>query len=149
MRAIDTDPFDQIFSHTDFSGVTRHFNATAIIRAISYRRITPNFATLDLIPSVIDTIEKHHGVDQVHLDRLTDDMLSSPILIAEFNDGANLVIDGNHRIVKRFKKGFKTVDAVIVNEPDWTPYLVTDVDRRYSFADVCEAIDKRPAISYS
>lgn len=136
MRVLDGHPFDQIFTHTDENGVTRHFNCGAIMRAIAQRKITPDFATVDIPESVYQHIQANHGIEEDHLSSITIKMLESPALLAHFDEGSDLLIDGSHRLVKRYRQGLRTIEVLVVQEKDWTPYLVTDIDQTYTLEEV-------------
>lgn len=119
-------PLDEIFSHEDLEGVTRHFNATAMTRAVLNATLTPTFSNLALYEDLVNHIKSHHGVEPDHLQHV-DKHIDNPILLVEFADQTNLVVDGNHRIVKRWMLGKMDVDAAIFKPGQWEPFLVTDM----------------------
>lgn len=119
-------PVDELFSHEDTDGVTRHFNASAMTRSVLAGTTTPTYATLALYPDLVASIEANHGVEQDHLEKVAGS-LDTIILLVEFTDGSNLVVDGNHRIVKRWREGLRDVKAAIFKPGQWEPFLVTDV----------------------
>lgn len=127
MKTEDCGMLDQIFSHVDGQGAVRHFNTTAITNAILSRVLAPDFATLLLTPSVVSHIEQNHGIEPGHLNKIPDEALNRPVLLAMFRDNTSLVIDGNHRIVKRYRIGKTTVDALVITEAQWLPFLVVDM----------------------
>lgn len=126
MNMLDCHPMDEIFSHEDATGVTRHFNSTALIRWLVSRENPPVAHRLDLDADLVAHIERNHGVEQGHLKNVTD--LETPILLVVFEDSTNLVVDGNHRIVKRWREGHKTVLACILHPGEWEHCLVTDLE---------------------
>jgi len=127
MLIYDCLPTDELFSHEDLHGATRHFNASAMTRAVLANTVTPVFETLALYDDLVAHIEKFHGVEEPHLANLGSS-INNPIIVVEFPDGDNLVVDGNHRVVKRWRLGLKTVPAAIFKPGQWEPFLVTGVD---------------------
>lgn len=126
MKMMDCHPLDEIFSHEDTEGVTRHFNATQMVRAIVNHQINPIMAVLDLYEDLVRHLIANHGIEEDHLHQIGS-TLDSPILLVEFADGTNLIVDGNHRVVKRWQEGLKTVTAAILKPGVWEPYLVEDM----------------------
>ena len=126
MHILECHPMDQLFSHEDMTNVTRHFNTSAMGRAVVNGTVKPEYHTMDLYEDLVDSVEQYHGVEQDHIDKVVE-TIDHPILLVRFTDGSNLIVDGNHRIVKRWRMGLKTVVAAIFNPGQWEQFLVTDV----------------------
>lgn len=118
---------DEIFSHEDNEGVTRHFNPSAMLRAIIDLKVFPICQMIDLSTDLVESIESNHGVEQDRLDKILD-RLDNPIVIIKFEDQTHLVIDGNHRVVKRWRLGKDDAPAFIFEPGQWEDFLVTDMD---------------------
>jgi hypothetical protein len=136
VRTLDGHPTDEIFSHTDEDGVTRHWNTSAMVRAVFERKVKPAHGECDINGSLVAHILSNHGVEEANLAQLPDKVLDIPVVLAQFTDGTSLLIDGNHRVVKRWRKGLKKVHAMIFSEEQWKPFLLTDVDREYKIEEV-------------
>jgi hypothetical protein len=141
MRPTDCHPMDQIFNHTDPQGVTRHFNASAMTRAILSRKVAPTLMQFELDEHTAKHIEANHGIEEKHLATIDDKMLESPVIMVHFEDGSDLIVDGSHRVVKRWRNGLRTVDAVLFMPGQWEPFLV-DFGVDLSLRDITTAIDK-------
>lgn len=132
MKLADMMPSDQIFTHTDLDdGSIRHFNPDAIIRAIRESKIVPYVETLNLYQDLIDFLRSNHGVEEDHLQRI-DHKLEDPILVAYFGpleeNIVNLIIDGSHRVVRRWDKGLRDVPAILLSQEQWEPYLIEGLE---------------------
>jgi len=156
MKLKDIHPLDQIFSHQDCdeAKTMRHFNASAITRAIVQGKINPYPAKdLNLYPELVQGIRDNHGIEPDHLERI-DNKLHHPILIAVFGPledpaSQNLVIDGSHRVVRRWDKGMRTVDAFMLTPDQWEPYLIEDYDedQLLSLPELLEYMARKPSRS--
>lgn len=124
MQIHDCRPLDEIFSHEDLDGVTRHFNTSAMVRGVMHSKVTPLYRSIDLSESLVAYIEKNHGVEQSHLSNV-EHTIDNPVVLVEFEDGTSLVVDGNHRIVKRWRKGLKSATAMVFKPDQWAEFLVT------------------------
>lgn len=133
MHAINVLPSDEVFSHTSPDGVVRHFNTSAMVRALFQRKVTPACAVCPLTEGLVSHIRKNHGVEEHHLSSV-DSKLDTPILLVEFETGETLLVDGNHRVVRRWDKGFKTVDVVIFKPGQWEAFLIVGFDEIMSVA---------------
>ena len=125
MRMAECGPLDQIFSHEDLDGVVRHFNASAMLRGVVREVVPATFYRITLEEELIDHLVSNHGIEEHHLDRALD--LEEPVLMVEFSDGKSLVIDGNHRLVKRWRLGKKVASAAVVAPGNWEKFLVVDL----------------------
>lgn len=126
MDCLDIDEYDQIFTHTDLEGITRHFNATALWTAILKKQCPANYAVVDLFEELVEALRKNHGIDTEHLKKVAKDekRIEEPILVVHIGDD-QLIIDGSHRVVARWDNGKKDQPAVFVDEPHWHPFLIT------------------------
>jgi hypothetical protein len=141
LRPIDCHPMDQIFTHTDPAGVTRHFNASMMTRAVLARQVTPDLGEFELTDELGGHVAANHGIEEHHLETITDKMLESPVLMVHFEDGTDLIVDGSHRLVKKWRRGDKTVHALVFMPGQWERFLV-DFGRDLSLTEIKTAIDK-------
>lgn len=142
MKVLDCGPTDELFTHIDKHGVTRHWNTSAMVRAVFERKVQPHLAECDLTQGLIDHILQHHGVEERSLATLPEKVLEIPVVLAQFADGTSLLVDGNHRVVRRWRKGLKKVHAMVFSEDQWTPFLVTDVGAEYPVEVVADGLRK-------
>lgn len=71
-----------------------------------FRRIT-----LDVIPEIYDLVLLGRGIEEAHLKTLSAERLEEPGLGIHFDDGAFVLVDGNHRLVERYRRGLKSIDV--------------------------------------
>lgn len=141
MDALECLPSDELFTHTDTDGTVRHFNTTAMARAIASRKLRPNYATVGLYQELVEVLLKNHGVEEENLKRILydNDRLAVPIFVALFRDRPDdyttLVIDGAHRVVARWRRGLRTIDALFFEPEQWEPFLVTGFDVPHRIGD--------------
>jgi hypothetical protein len=136
VRTLDGHPTDEIFTHTDLQGVTRHWNTSAMVRAVFQRKVKPSLVNCPLTEDLIQHIEQNHGVEEPNISQLPDKVLDIPVVLVHFEDGQDLLVDGNHRVVKRWRKGLRNVDALLFQPKDWEPFLLTDVGRECKIEEV-------------
>lgn len=126
MQALLLKPTDQVFTHRDpDTGEFRHFNASEISRAITRGDIVPVKVKAKIPTSLAKHLEKNGGIEKDGLERAAS-RINVPILIAEFDDGQSMIIDGNHRTLVRYQLGYDWVYAYVLSQEQWTPYLLTD-----------------------
>jgi hypothetical protein len=142
VKVFDGHPTDEIFSHTDLQGVTRHWNTSAMVRAVFQRRVKPSLVNCPLTEDLIQHIEQNHGVEEPNIAQLPDKVLEIPVVLVHFDDGSDLLVDGNHRVVKRWRKGLRDVNAMLFQPKDWEPFLLTDIDHEYGVNDAGEFLKK-------
>src|SRR5574337_769114 len=73
--------------------------------------IEPDFAE--------NCIAKARGVDMDRINSLTKERLSEPVIGCTLTDGSVLLVDGNHRYMRRYLDGYKTVDYFLFPESLW------------------------------
>lgn len=114
---------DQVFSyHIYEENKWYHFNASKVLKAIKSGKLVPDNVKVDLNDECISHIIDKGGVDLVHAENLTTEQLKVPVLIVKHFNG-DIIIDGNHRMVKWFNLGLKEGMAYMLKWEDITPYL--------------------------
>lgn len=134
MDALECLHADEIFTHTDDdeAQTVRHFNTSAMARAIRDRKLAPGYNTVTLYKELVISLMENHGVELVNVQRilLDNDRLAVPIFVALFPprapqpDPPTLIIDGAHRVVARWMRGLRDVDALFFTPEQWAPFLV-------------------------
>ncbi len=130
----DTRMTDQIFEFKDEHGVTTCWNTSRIERAIGRREYEPELRRMRLDRALVDLVLRDRGVEEPHLITLTTKRLLRPILLCvdmepDINEPGKLcerhiIIDGNHRIVGRWRSGLDTVDAWMCHRADLVRFEV-------------------------
>jgi hypothetical protein len=115
----------EIFTHHNpETGRARSWNATAMF---DYAVHFPNQiqrVTLDIEPHIVEVCRTKRGVEQWKLDRLRDPYLSFPIVMAELESRTHLMVDGNHRYVRRSEIGYSSIQAYVFSLGQWERFLV-------------------------
>jgi hypothetical protein len=144
MKVFDGHPMDQIFTHVDPAGVTRHFNASAILRDLLKKKLIEHarYQEVELTADLVKHVEDNHGIEQDHIERISEADTLLPIMLACFDDGTQCCIDGNHRIVKRWRMGKTTIPAIWIDQKGWEPYLITDMEELFPIEVAVPFLDK-------
>ncbi len=108
----------QIFSHCSLpEGVYRHFDVGCLIRMA---RTAPPFTYATIAVRLLDEdaarIASCSGIERPHLDRLKTHRLQEPGIMVLMPDGTTILVDGNHRYVRRWQMGLKTMSFVRFTE---------------------------------
>ena len=75
--------------------------------------------TVDLLPEQVDHVRRLNGVEPARLLQLTTKQLEVPGLFLKMPGGSDLLVDGNHRYVRRFDLGLPSMRFVQLHEPMW------------------------------
>jgi len=82
-------------------------------------------------PQSIYILDEHYehvmangGVEEWKISRLDESHRDRPVLFAHMDDGTDLLIDGNHRIARRYRDGHRDALAYILPRGFWLPYQV-------------------------
>lgn len=113
---IKIDRKDEMFTHHNKdTGEVLHFAITAMNTFVErYGLVNGMRATnINNEPSLIERLRKDFGIEQPRLDSLTPELIERPVLIVEWGDGTSTIVDGNHRVVRRFELGMEKTKAII------------------------------------
>jgi hypothetical protein len=115
---------DQMFSHHDpDDGRLRHFHIPKLKRLIAQNKLP--LATFPVNLEEVDFVLANRPIDETHLaQRISDEFLNEPGIICLFPDGSQLIVDGNHRFVKRGRLGLSSMDFWLVPEEIWQKSLL-------------------------
>jgi hypothetical protein len=114
---------DQVFSYYHGNKLM-HFNASLLARLHKsmpgeFRRIT-----LDITQGEYDLCMQHRGVEEPKVAGLPARQLREPGYGVMFEDGSFTIIDGHHRLVRRFRGGVRVMDFWVTDETIWRHCLV-------------------------
>jgi hypothetical protein len=121
------DHTNQVFSHVDNDdGTERHFHIPKLQRLADEKVKGVELIEFGIIAPHVQFVIDNRGVDEFHInERLTDDMLEKPGLMCAWPDGTQLVVDGNHRYVARFRRGKPHMAFWVFPEAVWRRSLLT------------------------
>jgi hypothetical protein len=100
---VDFDTNDQVFSHRGTDGTCRSYHIASLqaFTGIAER------ITIALTQSDVYVVIRQYGIEIEHLERIQPTQLRQPGLMVSFDDGTDLIVDGNHRLVKRYQTGLR------------------------------------------
>lgn len=145
MRAIEfsLEQGDQVFSYWLDKELV-HFNVSLLHRV---RKVAPEFFRLIDIPlteEIYDLCIKHRGIEEPRVERLCGKHLREPGYVALWNTDKQIpdytVVDGHHRIVRRYRGGVRTMSFWASDEFIWRQILMPEylLDMERVMADLPE-----------
>jgi hypothetical protein len=114
---------DQVFSyHADDKML--HFNVSLLHRMRKqvpgrFRRIT-----MDLDQTTYDLCINHRGIEENKVRALQPASLRDPGYGVILEDDSFVMVDGHHRLVRRFRGGVRVMDFWVTDKPIWQHCLV-------------------------
>jgi hypothetical protein len=104
------DPTNQVFNHKDLAGVWRHYHINTLKFIVSDPRTRAKAVEIGLEAHNIQHVMETSGIEVEHFDRITPEFLEQPGIVVHFpTEDSHLVVDGNHRYVRRFQLGYPTM----------------------------------------
>lgn len=67
------------------------------------------------------------GVEPPHALRLPETALEAPAMVGQWGDSDHILIDGAHRLWRRWKRGDKEFPAYVVPEALWRMFTISDM----------------------
>jgi hypothetical protein len=125
---------DQIYSHQSNSGLDkglwRHFHIATMVEMV--KRHPDQFTLLEVLLVADDAtfILNNAGVERGYLSKLTADQLNQPGLMCLLPDGSSILVDGNHRYVRRFFDRCETMGF----------WQFTEAQARYALLDIPDSV---------
>lgn len=114
---------DQVFSY--YRGETMlHFNATLLARL--HKQMPNEFVriTMDIGQDEYDLCMAHRGIEEPKVEGLRPRDLREPGYGVLFAEGDFTIIDGHHRLVRRYRGGVRTMDFWVCDHHVWSHCLV-------------------------
>lgn len=120
------DPTNQVFSHIDDEdGTERHFHIPKLQQLADQRLPGVELVEFEIIEPHVQFIITNRGIDEYHVnERLKNADLDQPGLMCSWPDGSQLVVDGNHRYVARFRRGKPFMAFWVFPERVWRRALL-------------------------
>jgi len=114
--------YTHCFSSTDNCKMCWDIDKARLI--IQYKKIPVQRLQVDLLASSVSEA----GINRSYLKKASAN--NEPIIVAYLNMFEKMVIlDGNHRVMSRYKKGFKEIDAYVLKPHDHYFALIDDRSR--------------------
>lgn len=114
---------DQVFSYYHDNKML-HFNATLLARL--HAAMKPEFKriTMDITEAEYDLCMKHRGIEEDKVQRLSPTNLREPGYAVFFEDGLFTIVDGHHRLVRRYRGGVRVMDFWVCFPEVWQACLI-------------------------
>lgn len=110
------------------TGEVMHF---AVTRFNTYLTALPfPVRPIALTKELVLHLAARNGVEPEHLERLPPSRLDDPCLLIESTNDTHMVVDGSHRIIKRFMLGEQVAPAWLVPGRIWRRFLIEGVPGR-------------------
>ena len=107
------DHSQQVFSHrSDSDGIVRHWDVSLLhefCRCTGRGHSTPHKTKIRIKQEQARFLLQYSGVEQPHLIRLSADRLREPGILVMLPDDTGIIVDGNHRYVRRWQLGFRSM----------------------------------------
>lgn len=116
---------DQVFSYYHGGGDEMlHFNVSLLARLhkqmpAEFRRIT-----MDIGQAEYDLCMGHRGIEEPKVAKLSPKSLREPGYGCLFDEGSFTIVDGHHRLVRRFRGGVRVMDFWVSPRMIWEHCLV-------------------------
>lgn len=123
ISGLDHWPTDQIFSYY-YQDQMLHFNATLLARI---REVMPKQfgkISMDIEQDVYDMIMQHRGIEEPKVERLSPKSLREPGYGVILPDNSFVMVDGHHRLVRRYRGGLRTMVMFVTDKQIWQHCLV-------------------------
>lgn len=113
---------EEVFRWTDASATRWLFLAGRLNAAIDADPdIMGEPITVEIQPHQYRHVIDCNGVEAWKLSRLDLAHRDKPVLFADMGDGTHVLIDGNHRVARRWQDGLRDVAAYLVPRSFWHP----------------------------
>jgi len=107
----------QVFSHVEaLTGIQRHYDVAKLYKIILANLPGADYATVGITDTDAKFILANSGIEQLRLRRLTPAQINEPGIIIHLPDNTDIIVDGNHRLVRRWQLGFATMNFYILGE---------------------------------
>ena len=102
-----------------------HIASRVLFDALTRNRVPVTIA--HIAPSLVEAMERGDlGIEEPHALKLPEAALDTPAIVGEWGD-THIIIDGAHRLWRRWKRGDTTFPAYLIPEALWRHFTVRDV----------------------
>lgn len=114
---------DQVFSYYHGTAML-HFNASLLKRL--HEQMPKEFCriTMDIGQAEYDLCMEHRGIEEPKVEALRPKDLREPGYGVLFDDDSFTIVDGHHRLVRRYRGGVRVMDFWIAPQAIWQHCLV-------------------------
>lgn len=121
-------PRDQIFTYRNPDTNTYIVFAIGLLQRTLNSAITSQQAMLlrriEITQQQYDHTMRNQGIEEPRVSSLTRLQRDVPGIVADFGNGTQAMIDGNHRLVRRFRDGLRDMYVFWLSEHMWRDFLL-------------------------
>lgn len=111
---------DQVFSYVHHvTGEILNFDTSLLGRIHDQAETLFRRVTIEVTPEIYGMVMKYRGIEEPRVTALTEGQLGEPGLGAIFEDGNSAVLDGHHRLVRRYRAGLREIDILYTPPQIW------------------------------
>jgi hypothetical protein len=115
---------EQYFTHHDLDDQFRHFHIAKLVKMIERNPNAFDIGVFPIDPQLVEFVRNNQGTDEGYLTRMSSQFIDVPGIICLFADGSQLIVDGNHRFVKRYELGRDNMQFHLIPESAWRKSLL-------------------------
>lgn len=113
----------EVYTFVTKEGEVVHINMAPLKAAIIRTGITPILAEIgDTLATALE--QGLLGVEEEHALKLSESALDVPAIVGTWGDSDHIVMDGNHRLWRRWKRGDTHFPAYVIPEKAWRLYCI-------------------------
>lgn len=120
------DPQNQIFSHTDDTGVTRVYHIPTLCALIAAHPDRFPIRPMAIEQRTLRHITRHNGVEKRYALKMPQARLNEPGIMLELPNLQHILLDGNQRYYARSLRNMKHMDFHICTEETAAPAELID-----------------------
>jgi len=115
---------EQIFTFKGDDGSVFHFDIPKIKNMIAANPTAYETGSYAIRPEDVHYVLLNRGVEEDHLTKLAETNLDENGLIVRFPDNTVVTIDGNHRMIARYRRQYDFMDFTILTIEQARPALL-------------------------
>lgn len=113
---------DAVYTFVNHDGVPVHIASDALLRALKRSDVVPSLCEFG--DTLIVALEKGDlGVEEDHALSLPEAALETPLIVGTWGS-KHIMIDGAHRLWRRWKRGDRDFNAYYVPEEAWRRFTI-------------------------
>jgi hypothetical protein len=114
----------QVFSHLDDDGVQRHFDINKLYRIAAANPTSFPKLAMPITDQQAAHIMRYNGIEQSRVRAITPKRAIEPGLVLQLDDNTHILLDGNHRYVKRYSMGRSHMRFYVFTEAEARPAML-------------------------
>lgn len=124
---------DNFYTFVDNSGEVTHVAADVLLRSLKRAGVVPQLAAMGA--GLLAAIERGDlNVEEDHAHSLPEEALATPLMVGAWGE-EHIIIDGSHRLWRRWKRGYRDFLAYLVPETTWRQFVIYDMPFDATFWD--------------